>query len=134
MSQTIQTIVLIVHVFLAVSLIGLVLLQRGKGAEAGAAFGAGASGTVFGAKGSANFLSRTTAVLAALFFFTSLTLAYVSSHRTAPSSIMEQVQTPEQTEPSGGPLVFPEDSGDLPSLPGEVTDGAAEESEEAPGQ
>lgn len=133
MSQTIQTIVLIVHVFLAVSLVGLVLLQRGKGADAGAAFGAGASGTVFGAKGSANFLSRTTAVLAAFFFFTSLALAYISSHRTAPTSLMEQAhQGPAQTQPSSGPLVLPEEAGDLPSLPDEAIDGEAENFEEAP--
>ena len=75
---------------LASSLIAIVLLQRGKGAEAGAAFGAGASGTVFGSRGSSSFLSRTTAVLATLFFVTSLTLAYLSSQRpTEPESLLE---------------------------------------------
>ena len=64
----IQTLLLIGHVMIATLLVGLVLLQRGKGAEAGAGFGSGASGTVFGAKGSASFLTRTTAVLATLFF------------------------------------------------------------------
>ena len=63
-----QTILVVAHLFLAIGLIGLVLMQHGKGADAGAAFGSGASGTVFGAKGAANFLSRSTAVLAALFF------------------------------------------------------------------
>jgi len=75
-----NTLTMIVHLFLAVGIIGLVLIQRGKGADAGAGFGSGASGTVFGARGSANFLSRTTAIFAALFFVTSLTLAYFSNH------------------------------------------------------
>jgi preprotein translocase subunit SecG len=85
-----QTIVLVVHVLIAVLIVGLVLLQRGKGAEAGAAFGAGASGTVFGSRGSANFLSRSTAVLATLFFLSSLTLAFFSGQRSEPASLMEQ--------------------------------------------
>ena len=66
---TLNHVVLIVHVLIAIMIVALVLIQRGKGAEAGAAFGAGASGTVFGARGSANFLSRSTAVLAMLFFW-----------------------------------------------------------------
>lgn len=78
-----QQVVLIIHVFLALGIIGLVLLQRGKGADAGAGFGAGASGTVFGARGSASAFSRATAILATLFFITSLTLAYLSGRRTA---------------------------------------------------
>ena len=81
-----NTFTMIVHLFLAVGIIGLVLIQRGKGADAGAGFGAGASGTVFGARGSANFLSRTTAIFAGLFFATSLTLAYFSNHG-APSDV-----------------------------------------------
>ncbi len=94
-----QQFVLVVHLLLSLGLIGLVLLQRGKGADAGAGFGSGASGTVFGARGSSTFLSRSTAVLATLFFVTSLSLAYMASHRTvvAPKSLLEQVpaqQTP----------------------------------------
>ena len=73
--NTLNTVALITHVLIAASIIGLVMLQKGKGADAGAGFGAGASGTVFGARGSANFLSRSTAVMAALFFATSLGLA-----------------------------------------------------------
>ena len=76
-----ETIVLIVHVLLAAGVIGLVLLQRGKGAEAGASFGAGASQTVFGSQGSANFLTRTTAILATLFFLTSFALAVISKQK-----------------------------------------------------
>ncbi len=76
-----QTLAVVFHVLLAVAIIGIVLLQRGKGADAGAGFGAGASGTVFGARGSASFLSRTTAVLATLFFLTSLGLTYLFSQQ-----------------------------------------------------
>lgn len=87
-----QTPILIIHTLIALGIIALVLLQRGKGAEAGAAFGSGASGTVFGARGSTNFFSRTTAVLATAFFATSLTLAYISSQRNdSPTSVLENV-------------------------------------------
>ncbi len=79
--------ILVVHVITALAIIGLVLLQHGKGADMGAAFGSGSSGSLFGATGSANFLSRTTAVLAAIFFATSLGLAYVATHRPKPSAV-----------------------------------------------
>ena len=80
-----------VHVLLALMIIGLVLLQRGKGAEAGAGFGSGASGTVFGARGTSTLFSKLTAVFAGLFFVTSLTLAYLGSHATAePTSVLER--------------------------------------------
>jgi len=84
----IYSIALIAHVVISATIIGLVLLQRGKGADAGAAFGSGASGTVFGAKGSANFLSRSTGVLATLFFLSSLGLAYMASNRPVAESMM----------------------------------------------
>ncbi|MBI4192699.1 MAG: preprotein translocase subunit SecG [Betaproteobacteria bacterium] len=84
-----ETLVLIVHVLSALAVIGLVLLQHGKGADMGAAFGGGASGSLFGATGSANFLSRTTAVLATIFFLTSLGLTWFSSHRTDSKGVME---------------------------------------------
>jgi preprotein translocase subunit SecG len=73
------TLVLVIHVLAALGVIGLVLLQHGKGADVGAAFGSGASGSLFGATGSANFLSRTTSVLAAVFFLSSLGLAYLAN-------------------------------------------------------
>ena len=73
--DSLQTMVLIAHTVIALLIIVLVLMQRGKGADAGAAFGSGASGTVFGARGSSNFFSRTTAILAAVFFVSSLSLA-----------------------------------------------------------
>src|SRR5271156_2932022 len=83
--------ILAVHVLLALMIIGLVLLQRGKGAEAGAGFGSGASGTVFGARGTSTLFSKLTAVFAALFFATSLTLAYLGTHGTAePTSVLER--------------------------------------------
>lgn len=86
-------VILAVHVIAAVAVIALVLLQHGKGADVGAAFGGGASGSVFGATGSANFLSRATALLAAIFFLTSLGLAYVASHKgVTGGTIMESVK------------------------------------------
>ena len=75
------TVLIVLHVLVALAIIGLVLLQHGKGADMGSGFGGGASGSLFGATGSANFLSRTTAVLAALFFILSLALAYVATRR-----------------------------------------------------
>ncbi|MCH7980583.1 MAG: preprotein translocase subunit SecG [Proteobacteria bacterium] len=85
-----QKTVLIGHTLLALLIIILVLMQRGKGADAGAAFGAGASGTVFGSRGSSSFFSRATAILATAFFASSLTLAYMSSQGVeGPSSLLE---------------------------------------------
>jgi len=106
-----QTLAVVFHVLLATGIIGLVLLQRGKGADAGAGFGAGASGTVFGSRGSASFLSRTTAVLATLFFVTSLGLAYLLSQQKAPTSVVDRVQAeqpaPEPTAPAAQLPVMP---------------------------
>ena len=123
----VETILLIVHTLIALAIIGLVLLQRGKGAEAGAAFGAGASGTVFGARGSTNFFSRTTAVLATLFFASSLALAYFSSQDAdeGPQSLIESAAPLETGSPA------PEESIDqLPDLPD--ADSGVDSSEEPP--
>lgn len=89
------TITLTVHILVGLAIIGLVLIQHGKGADMGAAFGSGASGSLFGATGSANFLSRSTAVLAAIFFLTSLSLAYMVSQRpvAADASVVDAVKT-----------------------------------------
>jgi len=112
--EDIKTTVLIIHTAIALGIIGLVLLQRGKGADAGAAFGAGASGTVFGSRGSGSFFSRATAVLAAGFFATSLTLAYLSSQRSVgPESLLEgapAVEAAPATQPADDeiPAVLPE--------------------------
>jgi preprotein translocase subunit SecG len=108
-----QQILLGLHVLLSASIIGLVLLQRGKGADAGAGFGSGASGTVFGARGSSTFFSKMTAVLATCFFVTSLSLAYLASHRTssAPKSLVERVPV---TAPAPA---APAPASELPALP-----------------
>jgi preprotein translocase subunit SecG len=79
----------VVHLFLAIGLIGLILIQHGRGADAGAAFGSGASATVFGARGSGSFLSRTTAILATLFFVTSVVMAYYAQRVEAPAGLMD---------------------------------------------
>jgi preprotein translocase subunit SecG len=91
-----------VHVLLALMIIALVLLQRGKGAEAGAGFGSGASGTVFGARGTSTLFSKLTAVFAAMFFATSLTLAYLGARPTAePTSVLERAaQAAAATRPA----------------------------------
>ncbi|MFZ5533796.1 MAG: preprotein translocase subunit SecG [Pseudomonadota bacterium] len=85
-----QTVLLIIHLLLALVLIALALLQHGKGADAGAAFGAGASNTMFGARGSANFLSRSTAAVAALFFLSSLGLGYLFARPDKAESVMDR--------------------------------------------
>jgi preprotein translocase subunit SecG len=127
--DTLQKAVLITHTLIALLIIALVLLQRGKGADAGAAFGAGASGTVFGARGSSSFFSRATAVCATAFFVTSLTLAYLSSQSSAASSSLleesavadEMVVAPVAEMPSIEQGT-PDDAGDMPAL--EETDAA----------
>ena len=97
-----MTLGLVVHVVVALGIIGLVLLQHGKGADVGAAFGSGASGSVFGATGSANFLSRATAILAVIFFSTSLGLAYLATHKPKTGgSIMQGVTVPPAVVPGG---------------------------------
>ncbi|AJY42536.1 preprotein translocase subunit SecG [Burkholderia humptydooensis] len=80
-----KVLIIVVQLLSALGVIGLVLLQHGKGADMGAAFGSGASGSLFGATGSANFLSRTTAVLATIFFIATLALTYLGSYKSAPS-------------------------------------------------
>ena len=95
-----HNLLLVVHVLVAIGLIGLVLVQQGKGADAGAAFGSGASGTMFGSRGAASFLTRTTGILATLFFITSLSLAYVAGKSAAPTSVVDKVPaTQEQVKP-----------------------------------
>jgi len=94
-----ETLVLVVHVLTALGIVGLVLLQHGKGADVGAAFGSGASGSLFGATGSANFLSRATAVLAVVFFLTSLGLTYFGTRKTEHKGVMATKPVPTQTLP-----------------------------------
>ncbi|HVS54677.1 MAG TPA: preprotein translocase subunit SecG [Casimicrobiaceae bacterium] len=97
-----QTLLLGLHVVVAAALIGFVLLQHGKGADMGAAFGSGSSGSLFGAAGSANFLSRTTAILATIFFLSSLGLTYLASNRGAvgPGDVMKQGVMQKAAEPA----------------------------------
>ncbi len=92
---TLYSILVAIDVLLAIGIIGLILIQHGKGADVGAAFGSGASGTVFGSQGSASFLTRLTAILATLFFINSLALAYLASNRPVAESVIDAV---EQTE------------------------------------
>ena len=95
-----ETLVLVLHVLSAIAIIGLVLLQHGKGADMGAAFGGGASGSLFGATGSANFLSRTTAILAAVFFVTSLALTWFSAHKSDAKGVMATQPAPPGKSPA----------------------------------
>lgn len=95
------SLVLSVHILVGLSVIGLVLIQHGKGADMGAAFGSGASGSLFGSSGSANFLSRTTAVFAAVFFLTSLSLSYMASSKPRVSgSVMDSAVKTEPAMPA----------------------------------
>ena len=95
-----QSILLVLHLLVAIAICGFVLLQHGKGADMGAAFGSGASGSLFGATGSANFLSRTTAVLAAVFFVTSLGLTYFSASKSRDKGVMATHKTEEPASPA----------------------------------
>jgi preprotein translocase subunit SecG len=105
-----------IHILCTIAIIGLVLIQHGKGADAGAAFGGGggggASGSLFGSQGSANFLSRTTAVIATIFFLTSLSLTYLYSHTAKPKSVTETVLE----APADTPAVV-EEQQEVPALP-----------------
>lgn len=112
MMNWVFSIVLTVHILAALAIIGLVLMQHGKGADMGAAFGSGASGSLFGASGSANFLSRSTGILAAVFFATSLTLAYVASSK--PKTTGSLMQESVQSQPSPTPAAA---SPEAPSVP-----------------
>jgi preprotein translocase subunit SecG len=115
-----QTIVLFCHLAVALLIIALVLLQRGKGADAGTGFGAGASGTVFGARGSASFFSRATAVLATVFFITSLALAYLGGQVAEPDSILDSLSEPAGLSVAPPAGVDSDDGG----LPGVLDDAA----------
>jgi len=90
--DVLQTVLLVIQVFVALSLIGFILIQHGKGADAGAAFGSGASSTVFGSQGSGNFLTKVTTVLAAAFLLNSLALGYLATQKQAPASVMQNAE------------------------------------------
>ena len=108
-----ESILVVVHLLLAIGLVVLILMQHGKGADMGAAFGSGASASVFGSRGAANFLSRSTAVLATVFFITSLALAYFAMQSSEPETLMEGVVAPAAVEQESDlPPI-----GDLPVVP-----------------
>jgi preprotein translocase subunit SecG len=113
-----RTILTFVQVFSAIGVVGLVLLQRGKGADAGAGFGAGASGTVFGARGARTGLSRMTAVLAAIFMINSLCLTYLFQRdaRAAPESLLDKVPA-GVVAPAPAPVAPPMDANAVPVAP-----------------
>lgn len=103
--------VLGIHILIGISVIGLVLIQHGKGADMGAAFGSGASGSLFGASGSANFLSRATAVLAAIFFITSLSLSYIATNRPRTGgSVMDKAKVQAPVTQPAAPVAPAADS------------------------
>lgn len=110
------SVVLTVHILVALAIIALVLMQHGKGADMGAAFGSGASGSLFGASGSANFLSRTTGVLAAIFFLTSLSLAYIASDK--PKTTGSLMQESVQSEPASTAVSAAVDVSGVPAAAG----------------
>jgi len=102
-----ETILFILQILVAIALCGLILLQHGKGADMGAAFGSGSSGSLFGAAGSANFLSRTTAVLAAVFFLTSLGLTYLGTTHARRGVLQGVMQEVSATKPVDGSAPVP---------------------------
>src|ERR1700749_942670 len=113
-----RIILTVVQVFSAFSIIGLVLLQRGKGAEAGAGFGAGTSGTVFGARGASTALSRATAIFAAVFMVNSLALAYMGTKQAEqPKTILDQATDNSSRKPPGGAQIPPPASAPVPAAP-----------------
>ena len=123
-----QQILTVVQILVAVGLIGLVLLQQGKGADAGAAFGSGSSGTIFGSRGSASFLSRTTAVLAALFFFNSIALAYISGQSVERESVTERFGVGTEVPVSDEPVPAPGTFTDVPDLPSDGSEPTTQDS------
>ncbi|HEY5791592.1 MAG TPA: preprotein translocase subunit SecG [Gammaproteobacteria bacterium] len=106
---------LVIHVLIAISLVGLVLIQHGKGADMGAAFGSGASSTVFGSRGAGSFLTRVTAILAALFFVTNLGLAFLATQSNVVriESVVDRVEAPAAPASPAAPSA----ASDLPAVP-----------------
>jgi len=106
-----QEMILVIDILAGVGVIGLVLLQQGKGADMGAAFGSGASASLFGSRGAANFLTRTTAVLATIFFVCNLALAYLATHGTGPKSVLESAPIAQPAKPDA------KDKPEVPKVP-----------------
>jgi preprotein translocase subunit SecG len=125
---------LVAHVLTAIAVCGFVLLQHGKGADMGAAFGSGSSGSLFGAAGSANFLSRTTAILATVFFLTSVALTYFGSQHGVPQGVMERGLVERTAPPKPSDVPQPANGAGTASAPsaGSVPAGEAPKSNEVP--
>ena len=119
-----ETLLLVVHVTAALAIIGLVLLQHGKGADMGAAFGGGASGSVFGATGSANFLSRATAIVATVFFLTSMGLTWFYAHKRDARGVMATQPATQAPATVPGPATAP---GPVPEKPAADVDSKAKD-------
>jgi len=117
-----QTLVLVLHILAAVGIVVLVLLQHGKGADMGAAFGSGSAGSLFGSAGAANFLSRTTAVLAAVFFATSLGLTYFSAAPHMTGGVTQSIEAPAAPKADAKPAA-PASSAPAPAAPVETKPG-----------
>ncbi len=118
--ETLQTLLLVLQVLVAVGLIAIILVQHGKGADAGAAFGSGASSTVFGAQGSGNFLTRATSVLALVFLLNSLALAYIANIRVSEDKSLMQGQAQESVMQTGGEKTDAAEAGSQEDDPGRV--------------
>lgn len=119
--KMLETVIIVVHLLVALVIVGLVLMQQGKGAEAGASFGAGASGTVFGSQGSGTFFSRLTAIMAAIFFATSLGLAFYAKQQaqaidTLGLPVMMDAQTESLVLPQEAEQEVKKDAGSIPQL------------------
>ena len=112
-----ETLVWVVHVLTAVVLIGMVLMQHGKGADMGAAFGTGSAGSLFGSSGSANFLSRSTAVAATVFFITSLALTYIYAHPAQQQGVMDKVKPAATQAAPVAPAANPADDSKSREIP-----------------
>ena len=102
-----ETFVWVVHVLTAMALVGLVLVQHGKGADMGVSFGSGSAGSLFGSSGSANFLSRSTAVAATLFFMTSMTLTYLYAHPSQSQGVMDRHEASQPVQQQAVPAATP---------------------------
>ena len=122
--NVLSSVILAVQMLAALGMIGLVLIQHGKGADMGASFGSGSSGSLFGASGSANFLSRTTAVLASVFFVATLALAYLGNARPVSSgSVLEGAAV---TAPAAPAAPAQPEAGSTPAAPAAGAEGAAQ--------
>ena len=112
-----ETLIWVVHVLTAAVLIGLILMQHGKGADMGAAFGTGSAGSLFGSKGSANFLSRSTAIAASVFFVTSLSLTYLYSHPAEKLGVMDKINPAASQPVPVAPATMPDDNSRAKDIP-----------------